>query len=341
MGRVLTVSALPVGAWMCLTSGLLAQSSLGPRLSTIGVGDEPIEQAFGEVLDVEVDSLGRLYVLDGISKDIRVFDSSSNYLLTLGREGHGPSEFAGLITAASTFQGSLLIADAGNIRLTTISAGARPEVVGEVRVSVVPTGICTLGRRIFLWHNQGDYLVSETGSDGLEVRAFAAREKPVGVLGRMLQGHDHFLNQGSLACDESNDIVILAHMFHPVVRAFRPSGAEVWRVELSDYHQQQFRVTPTGLCCAYLIPDPKSNTYHVALEVVSPGDGFAYISLRESGPQTRDGDYEVRVIDLTDGQEVSRFSSPGILSAVSGGKAYVIEPYPIPKIHVHAWTPGG
>ena len=336
MGSLWRLGALILGMALCIASDLASQSSFGAPLWAIGASEEPAEQVFGEISDVEGDDSGRVYLLDGLLKHVQVFDSLGQHLLTIGREGNGPSEFAGAMRATSLAD-TVLVADAGNVRLNLIAPGPTPRVARAVRAPNVPTGVCTLGARIFLWDNLGTRLIQEVGPDGAAVSSFAAREKPSGSLERMLQGHDHFLNQGSMACDESAGLVILAHSFHPAIRAFRADGTEAWRLELGDYHQQRFEVGPGGLCCAYLIPDPASNTYHVAVDAVAPGDGFVYVTLRESGPRTREGEYEVRVIALREGREVDRFSAPGILSSVRGARAFVIEPYPIPRLHVYAW----
>ena len=337
MGR-LVLAAMVAAVASGVPPATSAQSTLGARIATIGVADQPIEQVFGEIADVEVDSLGQIYVLDGYSKDIRVFDRSFRYLRTLGRPGRGPEEFSGWILASPYSQGTLLVIDPGNVRITRIDPGPEPSLYGGVRVPAIPTGVCSIGARIFLLDNRGENLIAEVASGGEGVSRFGIREQPTGTLRQMLRDHDHFLNQGSLGCDEPTGYVLLSHSFHPVVRAFAGSE-EKWRMELADYRQQVFRRGPDGSCCVYLIPNPESNTYHVALDVVSPGDGFAYVTLRESGPQTREGRYEIRVIDVARGREVGRFPSGGVLSAVRDGRGYVIEPYPVPQVHVHLWSP--
>lgn len=48
---------------------------------------------FGQINDVEVDRAGRIYVLDRLAQEIRIFDPSGAYVRTIGRQGEGPGEF--------------------------------------------------------------------------------------------------------------------------------------------------------------------------------------------------------------------------------------------------------
>ena len=47
---------------------------------------------FSQISDVVVDEAGSIYVLDGRSSQVKVFDASGKYLRTIGRPGQGPGE---------------------------------------------------------------------------------------------------------------------------------------------------------------------------------------------------------------------------------------------------------
>src|SRR5262245_37994451 len=64
---------------------------LTPDLSIGGAEEGP--SSFADIRWFVVDARHRLYVLDAQSQDVRVFDSSGTYLLTLGHKGAGPGEF--------------------------------------------------------------------------------------------------------------------------------------------------------------------------------------------------------------------------------------------------------
>ena len=56
-------------------------------------GDGP--GTFGAVVAIEVDRLGRIYVLDRQAQEVRVFEADGRYVRTMGRMGEGPGEFRG------------------------------------------------------------------------------------------------------------------------------------------------------------------------------------------------------------------------------------------------------
>ena len=56
-------------------------------------GDGP--ETFGAVIAIEVDRLGRIYVLDRQAQEVRVFEADGRYVRTMGRMGEGPGEFRG------------------------------------------------------------------------------------------------------------------------------------------------------------------------------------------------------------------------------------------------------
>jgi hypothetical protein len=61
--------------------------------------------------DVAVDRQGRMYVVDGISRRVQVFDASGTYLQTLGREGQGPGEFGRPPAQVTVADGRVFVAE--------------------------------------------------------------------------------------------------------------------------------------------------------------------------------------------------------------------------------------
>lgn len=67
--------------------------SLGDAVA-IGSRRDSGKAAFGQVWDVALDQLGRVYVLDHQAQEIRVFGRDGSYIRTIARSGHGPGELA-------------------------------------------------------------------------------------------------------------------------------------------------------------------------------------------------------------------------------------------------------
>lgn len=60
----------------------------------IGVAEGDPEYQFGNIVGVDVDSDGRIYVLDQQAQQVRVFDAQGTLVRTIGRGGSGPGEFS-------------------------------------------------------------------------------------------------------------------------------------------------------------------------------------------------------------------------------------------------------
>lgn len=73
---------------------------------------------FSQIIGLAVDSQGRIYVLDRLSQDVRVFDSDGDYVRTLGRKGEGPGEFGTATGLGWGPSGHLWVVDQGLKRFT-------------------------------------------------------------------------------------------------------------------------------------------------------------------------------------------------------------------------------
>ena len=82
----------------------------------IGTRDSEGPQMFGDVWDIDLDRLGRIYVLDRQAQDIRVFGGDGSYIRTIGRPGAGPGEFR--LPTGMTFDpaGRLWVSNRNNLR---------------------------------------------------------------------------------------------------------------------------------------------------------------------------------------------------------------------------------
>ena len=58
----------------------------------LGSIDSDGPEMFGEVRGLQLDALGRIYVLDGQAKEVRVFDAEGKHVRSFGRQGGGPGE---------------------------------------------------------------------------------------------------------------------------------------------------------------------------------------------------------------------------------------------------------
>lgn len=332
---VLAAAATPLS----VSSQAPEPMALGEVIGVVGADQEPESLVFGGFADVAVSSGGRLYVLDQYYRNLRAFDSSLQLRGTTGSAGRGPEEFGSDVLAmAAANETTVSIVDSGNMRLSRVSFDAEGAVNWQsTRLQSYPRDVCTLGDTAYVWTNTATDLVAVIDEHGEVLRTFAPREKARGELAVVLGDTDHFLNQGHLACDGGTQTVILAHDFHPAVRAFAPDGEFRWRIDLSDYNQQRFWRDSAGRCCGYLTPDPRLETFHVVVHAFATGDGLVVITLRESTEDTDDATFEARVLDASTGREVQRLNVPGLVVGLRKNVGYVAESAPYPRITMYRW----
>lgn len=91
----------------------------------IGSVDELGPGMFGRILSLAVDAMGRIYILEGQAKEIRVFGADGAHVRTIGGEGGGPGEFNEPLHAQFGPDGHLWVIDPANNRLSVVdTAGA-------------------------------------------------------------------------------------------------------------------------------------------------------------------------------------------------------------------------
>ena len=147
--RVITNSAR--GAW-----GRAGPWTVKKDLS-IGIATGAPEYQFGRVVDVGATSDGRIYVLDQMAAEVRVFDAEGVFLFSFGGLGEGPGEFSdhrplGANELSVTDYGEILVADQVNNRLTRFNTEG--DYLGSV-----PLGVPEAEPIVSNWHPNGGYAV--------------------------------------------------------------------------------------------------------------------------------------------------------------------------------------
>jgi len=127
------VSSSAAGAWRAGEEWRLVEEL---RLGSVeGDGLD----VFGEVHALEVDELGRIYVLDALAHEIRVFEADGTSIRAVGNRGSGPGEL--LQPAALTWgpDGNLWVLDFGNGRWTVfdtagVHVGQEPRPITSLQM---------------------------------------------------------------------------------------------------------------------------------------------------------------------------------------------------------------
>jgi hypothetical protein len=172
---------------------------------------------------LSVDPQGRFVIADISDKNVKVYDSSGQRVGTVGRVGHGPGEFVGLMTAQA-YRDSVVAYDLDGARISVFGADGRlgrvlaisdPKVPRPFLVRVVDDSLFLLVAAVP--GGAGRNLLSIVRPDGTPVSSFF---NPSSYLGR-----DPKLIQRTMAiADASNGVVFTALVGGDSVYAFDYSG---------------------------------------------------------------------------------------------------------------------
>jgi hypothetical protein len=330
--------AIGGSALMSVRASPGSAQEVGELQAVLGAADRPEQEVFGRIKDVLVDATGRVLILDELTQLVSAFGSDLEWLGSAGGPGQGPEELGPGLAAALSPSGEIVIADFGNGRLARYGISDEgPHLLETTLIPLPAVDVCVVDGRVFVLTIVLESLVHEIGADGQVVASFGRRVQPKGELARQVGDDDRFHNHVELTCDEETQSIILAHKFIPLVRAYSTAGAELWSVELSDYHQQQFQ-RASGVCCAYMIPNPFSKSYHIMDSALSMQGGVLLLSLREEGPEST-RQHELRKLNIRTGAETGRVQTPGVLMATGNGFAYFAREDPYPQVLVHLFWP--
>lgn len=116
-----TIDTLPSGAVHVLNSEPGRWGRQPPwqlvEVVTIGSRHDSGPATFGDIAGIDVDAFNRVYVLDRMAQEIRIFEVDGSYVRTLGRRGRGPGEFRA-VTGLIFHQNRLWVANQGNGRFS-------------------------------------------------------------------------------------------------------------------------------------------------------------------------------------------------------------------------------
>ncbi|MDE2805066.1 MAG: 6-bladed beta-propeller [Gemmatimonadota bacterium] len=309
--------------------------------TTIGQLDGDHAEVFARVRTIEVDGAGNVYVLDGQTSDIHVFNRNGSHVTSYRHSGKGPRELLGIRGSDLDSEGILHVADAGNGRISTFELDGDSLAFKTVTtLRFRPEDVCVLGGRRYVLHQPGpssEPTISEIDGDGQVIRRFASPEEPQGARQRRELGRaPHMLNWGYVACDEATRTIVKFNWLVPIVRAFGPEGEVRWQTTLDDYVPWQLWPNRRGQCCRYR-PNPDEGFSHSGRAVVTDRNGHVLLGLQIEGPRSAENRrHELLVLDISSGRVIDRYRTSGAVGAVGNGLIFTYAEDPFPQLRVFA-----
>lgn len=217
-----------------LTGAPLSAPALLPAavLARIGAEDGEDAAVFGNMVSTTILDDSTIAIVDGTVSEVRLFTHTGRHVQTFGREGSGPGEFRSAVAVVRAPDGALIVADSRRNLQYFYWNGNAYEHRRSVTVPVGVRSMCFLGGTLFINGASID--------DGKVLRAIDGNGVVLRAFGEVYRSSSAIINyqvaQGRIACDEARQLIYyMAGSLLGDVRAFRPSGEEVWRVHVADF----------------------------------------------------------------------------------------------------------
>ena len=205
------------------------------RTDSIGTFDGPVTTVLGRIRDVDVDSAGRVFVLDNSFQMVRVFDNSGAPLFTIGSEGSGPLDFRSTWSAWVEDDSTIAVVDGvlGTKYLTTTSR-TKVALQRVVPLATSVTGGCGANGLLYTYLTgslptaRQQTVVLVTDKAGRTVMTFGQAYQSESSLVRGV------MSEGTLAClADGSSVHALSKL--PFVRFHDANGRARWTTRFSDF----------------------------------------------------------------------------------------------------------
>lgn len=302
--------------------------ALGPPSGELGVLEGREAEVFGSITDVAMTPNGLIYVLDRMSRNIRIFTGGLRHLQTVGREGPGPGEFRDPRAIVILRTEELWAFDYdGRVNVYSLD----PAGLLEFRRTFVLSGYnvqdaCAIGSNVYVLgfsvHPNDPFVVRKLSDTGVEVASFGQFYDSGNPL------LDRTLGTGALACVESDGVVVVASAPQLAeIRGYNTDGSTRWIADLMGLNAPTL-TTFNGLRRVRI---PEDGRYSVVEAITPFPGGMLVVSI---GWRRRRGDARIQSVWLNSRSgrgERSSWNLP-LLGAHAGDHVLGVYATPFPRI---------
>jgi hypothetical protein len=146
----------------------------------IGTAEGAAELQFGQIVGIDVDADGRMYVMDQQAHEVRVFDADGRFVTRMGKPGSGPGELSMAAGPVFVTGDGVAVPDLMNQRITHYDAEGTPSGSHPL---LMADGIPTR------WMKGGDGLIVQQamvmafpGQEQVDPKNLLLRRQPTGEL---------------------------------------------------------------------------------------------------------------------------------------------------------------
>jgi len=209
--------------------------------ASIGNSENNVEEMFGRIEDVAIDSRNRIFLLDSGRQIVGVFTVEGEYLATLGGRGHGPGEFERALSMTTVEDQWLLV---GNVfRIEAFDISGEIEFKESVQLQRPVNDLCAIGDTLYV-HSIGftdDDEVSEENYRHM-IHAYSLQSfDHLYSFGQSYKSTNPFvidrMSIGSLGCNEASNMVVFAFERMNVIHGYSAdNGSLKWITRIDDFN---------------------------------------------------------------------------------------------------------
>jgi hypothetical protein len=303
----------------------------------IGSLDGEEHETFGQLMTGALSETFGLFVVDLQGRTVLWYSSDGRFLGPVAGRGQGPGELGLPWDVHIGADGTLLVLDNENARLSIYSVEKERAVFERSVPSTFPTGtLCSLDDGVFLGTFRSGHVLHELGSEGRVVRSLGPAPQLEGADSygafRALAESQSFASR--VYCAHREGVVLVALSSHPSVRAFERDGSLKWETELAEIHPVRFTVTESGAFQAEMDSASGTNFLRSILRWDEETVLLQY-ELRRSDTPPDEGDFhslDSRLLRIETGEEVLRtWDLPWIVGR-SGDRLALFSNVPYPRV---------
>lgn len=213
----------------------MQQLAQGLRRTTlaavIGAPEGERHEMLGSIEDADVDSAGRIFILDSQHKQLFVYNQSGEFIQSIGRPGAGPGEFARPRELHIDGGSRVIVLDGRRASVYTAGDGTYA-LDATLALDFWPGSLCTRRGHIFSsanWSEHNASFVHVLTLSGEHIRSFGMTyQYPVEFVRTDL-------SSGPIACHDASDAVIYMFARLPVIYGYSGLGDQSWMSMLADF----------------------------------------------------------------------------------------------------------
>jgi DNA-binding beta-propeller fold protein YncE len=237
-----------------------------------------LEHGFLQPSDVEVGKDHRIYVLDGVNSQVKVFDEKGAFLFSFGSKGQAKGQFESPLGLSIDSMGRVFVADTGNRRVQVFSEEGKaqaefPITVKDAQHACDPVDLALDEKRnrIYVVDNENHKVLLYS------LDKFSFLES----WGREGEGRQEFRYPFFIAAGKDGTVLIV-DVLNTRVQAWDPKGRAVstigeWGVDVSQFYR------PKGVCVDKDNRVFASDSYLGAIQVFNRYGSFLSVLGDESG----------------------------------------------------------